>query len=100
MRDAAWLDRNLAPCDVEGAAVDLHSDRPLEDDRVLVLASVRVHRRSERPRSEGVLEHRELPLARVGLQQDDRSERPFHEGLPILEATLVGVGHRFKENPA
>src|SRR4051794_3705984 len=54
----------------------------------LVLAGMRVHRRAKRARCERVLEEREASAARFGLEKEDRAERSFHQGPPVVEAAL------------
>src|SRR5262249_53564804 len=79
---------------LKGVSVDLDADRPLEDERVLVLEGMRMHGCSECPWGERVLEQREPPLAGFAPEQHNCAKRPLKEHLPVVEAALVPAHHR------
>jgi hypothetical protein len=66
-------------------------NRPLQDERILVLVAVRVHESSERTRRKRVLEEREVAVARLGAEQEDRARRTCTADRPLDTLPALGV---------
>ncbi len=79
----AWLEHPRAGTGLDDPLAEERPERPLDDERVLVLVAMTVERRSERPRRDRVLDDGEAALGLVGLDLPDDSEPPEVEAVPV-----------------
>jgi AcrR family transcriptional regulator len=74
VRHSARLDDQVARCCLDDLVAELETDRPLEDERVLVLARMRVHGSTEPTCRQRVFEETEAALRLVAVDHETDAE--------------------------
>ena len=109
MGDAARLADQVARPGLDDLVADLGAHAAADDEAVLVLVLVGVHRRRERPGGDRVLDQREAPAGLVALQQVARAQAGEVGALArargvtsdvIMSSSSISIDTMFNESEA